>query len=221
MHIEKDEKITTIAKIVEYVKFNDIFAIYKITTKINEIGSYKFGICLNEEIERLKSNPDYFKSKVDNFKIFHKSALEEMKNNSVNFSSRYKEFTYSVPEMLNLAKELNNLSDFIIAKYNDEKIEITEYDQSIPHPKSIHFNYPQITSKEYDIEKVVEKLKLRKDLEILENDSGELIHNRNGEKFIRCIWKPSKYTWNIVYEEKLKHYNFNMHNFIKETVFNI
>lgn len=50
MNIEKDEKITTIAKIVEYIKFNEIFSIYKITTKINEIGSYKFGICLTDAL---------------------------------------------------------------------------------------------------------------------------------------------------------------------------
>lgn len=221
MKIEKDEKITTIAKIVEYVQFNDIFSLYKITTKINDIGSYKFGICLKEELESLKKNPDYFSSKVDDFKIFTKAVIELMRTNSEDLKNRMKEFTYSVPEMLNISENLPDFSNYIILKYHSDKNELSEYNSKFPLPKSVHFEYPNITSEKYDIEVVLKQLKQRKDLEILENKTGDLLHERNGIKFIRCIWQPSKYNWNIIQEEKSKYYNFKVKDFIKEKIFEI
>ena len=73
----------------------------------------------------------------------------------------------------------------------------------------------------YDLEEVLEKLKQRKDLEILENKTGDLLHKRKDVQFLRCIWQPSKYNWNIVQEEKSKHYNFKIKNFVKEKIFEI
>lgn len=221
MKIEKNQNITTIAKIIEYIQFDDIFSLYKITTKINDIGSYKFGICLNEELESLKKNPDYFSSKVDGFKIFNKSVIELMKTNSEDLKNRMKEFTFLVPEMINLAEKVSDFSNYTILKYDNDKNELLEYNSSISIPKSIHFEYPDITSEKYNIENVLKKLKQRKDLEILEDKTGDLLHERNGVKFIRCIWQPSKYNWNIVYEEKQKHYNFKIKNYVKEKIFEI
>ena len=146
MKIEKNQNITTIAKIVEYIQFDEIFSLYKITTKINDIGSYKFGICLNEELESLKKNPDYFSSKVDGFKIFNKSVIELMKTNSEDLKNRIKEFIFSVPEMLNLAEDFPDFSNYIILKYDSDKNELLEYSSNIPLPKSVHFEYPDITT---------------------------------------------------------------------------
>ena len=82
------------------------------------------------------------------------------------------------------------------------------------------FNYIGKLEK-YNLDVVLYKLKQRKDLEILENETGDLLHERNGVKFIRCIWYPSKYNWNIVQEEKSKHYSFKIKDFIREKIFEI
>lgn len=221
MKIEKNQNITTIAKIVEHIQFDEIFSLYKITTKINNVGSYKFGICLNEELESLKKNPDYFSSKVDGLKIFNRTIIELIRTNSKDLKNRMKEFTYSVPEMLNMSKDLSDFSNFIILKFNEDRFEFFEYNSKFPLPKSIYFEFPDITSEKYDIEAVLEQLKQREDLEILENKTGDLLHERNDVKFIRCIWQPSKYNWNIVQEKKSKHYSFKIKDFIKEKIFEI
>lgn len=221
MMIEKDEKTTIISKIVEYIQFDENFSLYKITTKINDIGSYKFGICLNEEIENLKRSPDYFSSKVDGFKIFNKRIVEALRTNSEDLKNRIKEFSFSVPEMLNIAKDLPDFEDYIILRVDEDRFEFSEYNSKYCLPKSIQFEYPDITSEKYNLDVILYKLKQRNDLEILENETGNLLHKRNNIEFIRCVWQPSKYNWNIVYQEKEKHFGLKVKDFIKEKIFEV
>ena len=60
MKTEKTNRTIEAKQTIEFIKFNKVFSLYKLTTVVGEQTLYKTGICLNSEIEEFKKTPNLF-----------------------------------------------------------------------------------------------------------------------------------------------------------------
>lgn len=219
MKLEKLEKTVQAKQEVQYVKFNEIFSIYKITTTLGDNVSYKTGLCFNTQIENLLAHPETFSPKETNgYYIFTKDTPEIFRTDVHSFHKEFSKYNMKVADLFDVIDNLENFSDYIILKYDTMNEVILEYGSELPLPKSMYFDYinGSVSNEYYNLEEMLKVLKTRNDVVVETDKRGNEIqevpyYNQNEEcnrKYISFVWQPTKEVWEKV-ADKMTHYRRN------------
>ena len=217
MKLENFEKIVEAKQEIKYIKFNDVFTIYKITTILGDNVTNRTGICLNTQVDELLKHPETFTSnETKGYYLFTKSTPEIFRTDVHSFHNNFNKYNVNINELFAIIDSLTDFDNFLILKYDTMKEILLEHNSELPLPKSMYFDYINgfLDNEVYDLEKVLSVLKTRDDVQIRTDrmcreiqDVPYYNQNEHGyRKFIDFIWQPKKEDWDKI-AHKMTDYN--------------
>lgn len=204
-------------QIIETIKFNEIFSLYKLTTKIGEHTLYNTGICLNDEVSFFKKTPETFSSEnAKGYMIFTKETPEICRTDFHKFQINFNNYYISVSDLMDRLNELEDFSDYIILKFDSYTDTLYEYGSTTPILKSMYFDYINgcFDNEYYNLEECLKVLEKRTDVIINPDKFGNRIidvpyYNQNEDenrKYIDFCWQPTTEDW-LKISNKLSDYH--------------
>ena len=172
MKTEKTNRTIEAKQTIEFIKFNKVFSLYKLTTVVGEQTLYKTGICLNSEIEEFKKTPETFISEnTKGYMIFTKETPEICRTDFHEFQKNFNNYYVKVSDLLDKLNELEDFSDYIILKFDSYTDNLYEYGSTTQLPKSMYFDYINgcFSNEYYNLEECLAILEQRKDVVIKTN----------------------------------------------------
>ena len=194
---------------IEYIEVGNPFILYRIMriNLNNRTYTLRHGNCLQEETEKLVTDPERFQSKIYYYRLWKKGTKEKARTDYDEFLRTVYDYIVNIEEVFEDIKR-NSIFNYEILHFNKNKHGLWTSGRHKPLPHSIYFNKIDgaITCKKYNIVECVKVLNERNDIKwVLKDGTKQTECPYDIEKIpknlksLDFIWMPSEEIWDDIY----------------------